>query len=198
MADYIADKLSFFTFGWLGSITVCDVVLFALLAVAVLYGYDRGVIRVCGSVGSVFIGYYAARVYSTKVAIYVSNEFSLLPAAPPEDSTLYALSLLIDTDAAVNRLVQIAAFIIIFFVTIWLVRALSKLISDTVEHGFIGKLNTLLGMVAAALVLTAALIVVEAVILPACVQLGFGQSALDFLHSSNYVLPFLYDIPMPL
>ena len=97
-----------------------------------------------------------------------------------------------------NIFLKITGHMIIFFVTIWLVRALAKLISDTVEHGFIGKLNTLLGMVAAALVLTAALIVVEAVILPACVQLGFGQSALDFLHSSNYVLPFLYDIPMPL
>ena len=53
-------------------------------------------------------------------------------------------------------------------------------------------------VLALALVLTALLIIVEAVILPACIQLGFGQSALDFLHSSNYVLPFLYDIPMPL
>ena len=65
-------------------ITVADLVLAALLILAILYGWRWGTINVVAKVGSLVLAYYAARAFSALIAT------SLVDALPPFGGTAEA------------------------------------------------------------------------------------------------------------
>lgn len=179
-------------------ITVADLVLAALLILAILYGWRWGTINVVAKVGSLVLAYYAARAFSALIAT------SLVDALPPfggtaeageaasgGDQLLSFLSLFIDTSSAANWLLEIVVFIIIFIVVNWAVRKIAYAVTSIFGRGLLGKLNSALGAFIALVLMIALIIIVTDIFLPACIDMGFGESVANFLATSTVLLPFM-------
>jgi len=176
-------------------INIADIVLAAMLLLAVLYGWRSGTINVIAKVGSLVLAYQMARSLSAKIAVHLAD---IIPPASDggeaADKALHFLSLFIDTTGAVNRIVEIIIFIIIFILVNWLVRKLARMLTELFGKGVLAKINKGIGAFLALLFMLIIIVVLAEVILPACVGMGFGDSVLAFFRSSDILLPFIEDL----
>lgn len=179
-------------------ISIADLVLAALLILAILYGWRWGTINVVAKIGSLVLAYHAARAFSALIAT------SLVDALPPLGSTaepgqaasggdqlLSFLSFFIDTSKAANVVLEIIVFIIIFVVVNWAVRKIAYALTSIFGRGLLGKLNSALGAFVAVVLMIALIIIFTDIILPACIDMGFGESVANFLAKSTVLLPFM-------
>ncbi len=178
-------------------ITIADLVLAALLVLAILYGWRWGTINVVAKVGSLVLAYYTARAVSSLIAA------SLVEALPPfggtEESSggetlLSFLSLFIDTSSAANWLLEIIVFIIVFILVNWAVRKIAYAVTSIFGRGLLGKLNSALGAFLSLVLMIALIIIVTDIVLPACIDMGFGEGVAAFFNKSTVLLPFMQSL----
>ncbi len=173
-------------------ITLADIVIAALLVLALIYGWRRGTINVIAQVGSLVLAYQAARLFSAKIAAYLVTLLPSLASSGKGSGFLQGfLSLFIDTTGMANRLLEIVLYIAIFVVVNWLVRKVAHMLTGVFGHGLLGKLNRAIGAFVALLLMLAIILILVDIILPACVKMGFGGSLLAFFRSSALLLPLL-------
>ncbi len=185
-------------------ITVADLVLAGVLILGILYGWRWGTINVVAKVGALVLAYQAARTFSGMIAE------ALVQVIPPfnanieqaadgasnfGDQALNVLSLFINTSGAANRLVQIVVFIVIFILVNWLVRKIAYALTGIFGRGILGQLNKAIGAFVALLLAIVLIIVFTDIILPVCINIGFGDSVLAFLNRSAILLPFMRSLP---
>ena len=182
-------------------ISMADVVLAALLLLALLYGWRWGTINVIAKVGSLVLAYKAARTFSALIANSLAHALPPFSgaaeagqAASGGNQLLSFLSIFIDTSGAANRLLEIIVFIIIFIVVNWAVRKIAYALTSIFGRGLLGKLNSALGALVSLVLMIALIIIFTDIVLPACIEIGFGESVANFLAKSTVVLPFLQDL----
>ena len=86
---------------------------------------------------------------------------------------------------------EIVVFIIIFIVVNWAVRKIAYAVTSIFGRGLLGKLNSALGAFIALVLMIALIIIVTDIVLPACIDMGFGESVANFLATSTVLLPFM-------
>ena len=81
---------------------LADLVLFALLMLAVFCGWQMGMIRVLGGIGAYVLGYLAAREFSAAFAERLTAAAGFLNPGTSDNEMLAFLSLFIDTGVLAN------------------------------------------------------------------------------------------------
>lgn len=172
-----------------------DWVLIGVLVLAVLFGWRWGTINVAAKIGSLIVGYLAARTYAAVIANAIVKAFPALTASGEGNEKLIAfLSLFIQTEGIANRLIQMVMFVLIFIVVSWAIRRIAYALTGIFGRGLLGKINRAFGALLS-LALTALFVVILSdIVFPALVGLGVGQAPLAFLNSSQLILPFIHSI----
>ncbi len=174
-----------------------DLILLLIIILFGLWGWHSGLIQVLSSFGAFIIAYQLGRHYSAQLAHQLT---ALIPGLSPSDSSnqvLALISLIIDTNAAANRLVQIILFIIIFIVVNWLIRLLARALSGLLGGTILGRIDHAIGSLIALVVGIILIVIIDNIIFPSLINIGI--SALSpwhaYLRSSEIILPLIYDIP---
>lgn len=184
--------------------TIADIVLAGILILGILWGWRWGTINIVAKVGALVLAYKAARAFSGMIAealIDVIPPFSgnITQAAAGGTETgsqlLNFLSLFIDVSSPVNRLVEIVVFIIIFILVNWLVRKIAYALTGVFGRGLLGQLNKGIGAFLAIIIVIALIVIFTDIVLPVCINIGFGDSVLTFLERSHVLLPFMRSLP---
>lgn len=176
--------------------TVTDWVLGGFLLLSLLYGWRQGTINVVGRVGAIILAYAAARRYSASLALYVVERLPSLAGGSGESSEQLTafLSLFINTDSIVNRLVEILLFIVIFVVVCWLVRQVAYALTGIFGRGLLGSINKSLGA-ALALVLALLIVLILAdIVFPAVANMGISEAPLAAMADSQVLMPLIRDL----
>lgn len=175
-----------------------DMLLIGFLLLALLWGWHLGTIRVLAGLGAIIVAYQLARLYSAAWAAQLTDMLPHLDAGSKEGQLMALLSLLLNTDALANRLVQIILFIVIFVVAHWLIRKLAHLLTGLFGRGLLGAINRAVGAFLAGLLAAALLLIIHAIVLPSTANLGLEYSAiaLHYLNKSSFMLPLLYSAPL--
>ena len=71
------------------------------------------------------------------------------------------------------------------------VRKIAYALTSIFGRGLLGKLNSALGAFVAVVLMIALIIIFTDIILPACIDMGFGESVANFLAKSTVLLPFM-------
>lgn len=173
---------------------LADLVIIGFLILAFLFGWKKGTIVVLANIGSIVIGYQVARAVSAIIAEKITASISMIEPESLSSGFISILSLLIDTNAVANRLVEIIVFIIIFIIVNWVIRALANILTGLFGGSILGKINRAIGALLALLLGAAIVIIAVEIILPTIVELGFGKEVLSFMQGSEYLLPYLYSL----
>ena len=171
--------------------TLSDLVLTAFLIWSLVAGWRAGTIKVLSRFAAIFIAYGVARAFSGWLAWLLQ---SLLPEPSPGtlagEKLLTLLFLFCDVEGLVARLLGTVAFVIIFLVTLWLVRRLARALTGAFGHGLLGRLNQLLGAVLSLAIALAVILILNDIFFPVLAQMGIAGPQ-SFLDSSKLVLPAL-------
>ena len=168
-----------------------DIILVAFLICALIWGWQRGLIKVLAGVGSLILAYQIARNWSAIAAEIITSRATVLQPGHQAEPLSHLLSLFIDTGAMANRLVEIVLFIILFILIRWVVRAIARLLTGVLGGGILGKVNKALGSVSAVILGGILILIVVQIILPALAGLGLGSGLLHYLTASRWVIPSL-------
>ena len=173
-----------------------DVILFAILVAAFIYGWRQGTIGVLASIGAILISYRLARTYSASIAAEITYRLGILNPGATDDMLLNLFWLFIDTTAAANRIVQFLLFIIIFIIVHWLIKKLANLLTGIFNGTILGALNRVLGAFLALGLGGLLIMIIHGILLPTLVNFGIGLQLAYWLNESDIVLPLLYTLPM--
>ncbi len=173
---------------------LADGALLACLVLALLFGWQNGMIKVLAGVGSLVLAYQVARSWSGLIAQTLTASVDLLSPSSSNGQMANFLSLFIDTGALANWLVELVLFIIIFILVRWLVRALAKVLTGVLGGSLLGKINRALGAVLAVVLMAALILIAIEIVLPAASRMGLGSGVLFFLSGSRWILPYLYGL----
>ncbi len=168
-----------------------DWLLLGLLVLALFCGWRVGSIRVVAGCGSVIIGYQLAREFSAAFALRVTQSWPNLAPSGQEGDLLQMLSLLIDTNTVANRLVQTAAFVVIFVVAVYLIRKLAHLLDGVFRGTILGVVNNALGAVCALAVFILGLQILLSYLFPVLDSNETVLAVERFLLQSQTVLPWI-------
>ena len=185
-------------------INLADITLAALLILALIYGWRRGTINVVAKIGAWVIGYQAARTFSPVIAAYIAKALPSLAAPAAQNAAsqsssdggqlLKLLSIFVDTSGAVNRLLEIILFIIIFIVVGWLIRKVAYMLTGLFGRGLLGKINRAIGAFIALLLMIAIIIIIQNILLPVFADMVLGRGWLAFWQRSHVIMPFINNI----
>lgn len=170
-----------------------DLILLGILLLGIWNGWRMGTIKVIAKLGSYVVGYRAARFFSPYVAAYIGEAFPNI-ANGAENTKLDALfSLFFDSAGGgfISRLLEMAAFVIVFTIVCWLIRKLAFALTGIFGRGLLGQLNRALGAFVSFLIAIVLIFVLTDVVLPAFVGLGMGTAPMDFFDNSKIVMPLL-------
>lgn len=174
------------------SFTVSDLVLAAFIVLSLIGGWRAGTIRVLSRFAAVFIAYGAARYCSGWLAWLLQSMLpKFTPATDAGEKLLQLLYLFCDVDGMIARLLGLAAFIVVFLVSLWLVKRLANAVSGTFGHGLLGRLNQLLGALLALAVACAAILLLNDIFFPVFAQIG-AEGPQAFMDGSRFVVPGLH------
>lgn len=173
--------------------SLADIVIIVYLALGLIIGWRSGTIRVIAGLGSLVIGYWAAREFS---ALFAAQLTRSIPALTPSggDDLLSLLSLFIDTGAIANRFVQMVAFIIIFIVVTYLIRRLAGLLDGILRGTILGAINSILGAACAFGISLLIFNFAFGVVLPIFSENQTIQNVLDFIAEATVMLPLMGDL----
>ena len=172
--------------------SLSDLILAAFLILALIGGWRAGTVRVLSRFAAIIIAYTVARMFSGWLAWLVQGWLPhFAPATEAGEKLLVLLYLFCDVDGMVARLLGFVAFIVLFLVTMWLVKRIANLISDAFGHGLLGHIDSFLGAVVSVIIASVALLLFDDILFPVLAQLGLSGPQ-DFMDGSRLVLPELY------
>lgn len=173
-----------------------DLILGIILVIAVLDGYRRGVIKILGSFGGVFIGIFIARRLTPLLLPVLANTLglALYDAGAPAYSQLVAAWFY--TNTALGRLVELVLFIVLTAAVTWLVHFLVSAFGSVVNATpLIGFISRVLGACLELFVYAMVLYFIYAWLLPWLIGLIPQLAVVNSIFtSSKYVLPIILDI----
>lgn len=173
-----------------------DLILGIILLIAVLDGYRRGVIKILGSFGGVFIGIFIARrITPVLLPILAKNlGLALYGAGVPAHSQLVATWFY--TNTALGRLIELVLFIVLVSAVTWLVRFLVNAFGSVVNATpLIGFVSRVLGACLELFIYAMVLYFIYVWLLPWLISLIPQLAAVrKIFTSSAYVLPVILDI----
>ena len=174
------------------SFPLCDLVLAVFLLLALRRGWQDGTVKVLARYASIIIAYIAARSCSGWLAWLIQGLLpELEPATEAGEKLLLLLYLFCDVEGLVARLLGLAVFAAVFFLTLWLVRRLASALTGLFGDGLLGRVNRLLGAVLSLLIGVVCLLLLNDIFFPVLARLGV-EAPLEFMKSSRLVLPGLY------
>ena len=161
------------------SIPISDLALGLFIVLAVGLGGWAGAINVIGKLGSLFVGYIAARAWSGWLAALIQG---WLLATVNVDSQAGDLT---------ARLLSLITFVIIFIVVSWLVRLVATALSGLLGGGLLGSVNHGLGALVAGLLAVGLILLCSEIFVPAAAEMGLPAGPQQFFADSQYILPLL-------
>lgn len=183
-------------------INIVDIVLIGILLLAIMYGWRWGTINVVARVGALVLAYQTARAYSSFITAYLVDILPFLSASASEEGTadggqqLFAfLSFFIDTESITNKLLNMIVFIVIFVVVNWAIRKIAYTLTGIFGRGLLGKINRVLGAFISLVLMVVIITILNDIVLPACINMGFGTKVVEFLHSSGLIMPLIKELP---
>ena len=170
-----------------------DLVLILIVLLSFYIGWKTGMIRILAGIGSLILGYQAARIFSAVLAEKITSAIPALTPPTEQSGIMDYLFLIINTETVANRIVQVVAFIIIFIVVGLIVRWLASIL-DKLFHGTIlGAANGLLGAVAGVIVIVLLFNFAYAILLPTFNDSERVVGVLSYFQRSELVLPMIID-----
>ena len=169
---------------------LADLVLFALLLLAVFCGWQLGMIRVLGGIGSYVLGYLAARKFSAAFAERLTESVGFIKPDMSDNELWSFLSLFIDTGVLANRIIQTLAFVVIFIVVVFLIKKLVLLLHSVFKGTVLGGVDSFFGAFCLLVIFVVFINIYLLVIVPV-----FGESltaVTDFIKQSQVVLPLIF------
>lgn len=183
-------------------INIVDLVIIGVMLLAIMYGWRWGTINVVARIGALVIAYQAARAYSSVITAGLVNILPSLSASAGEDSAaeggqqlLAFLSLFLNTEGLTNKLLSMIVFMVIFVVVNWVIRKIAYTLTGIFGRGLLGKINRALGALISLVLMAAMIIIFNDIVLPACIDMGFGLKIEEFLQRSDLIMPLLMDLP---
>lgn len=168
-----------------------DLILIAIVLFSFLIGWKTGMIKVLASIGSLILGYQAARMFSSVLAEKITQAVPALTPTEEKTSMLNYLSLIINTDTIANRIIQVISFIVIFILVCMVVRWLAGLLDRVFRGTFLGSVNGFFGAILSVVVLVLLINFAYVIVLPAFSNVGGLVSVLTYFEGSKMILPFL-------
>ncbi|MEG1661642.1 MAG: CvpA family protein, partial [Clostridiales bacterium] len=143
-----------------------DIVLVIFLIIAFIYGWQSGTIKVLAGVGSLILAYHIARNWSGVIAEKITSSFAFLEPSTSGGQLANLLSLVINTHAFANWVVELILFVVIFVVIRWIVQIIARVLTDILSHGLLGKINCAMGAVLAVLLMGVVIVIGVEIVLP--------------------------------
>lgn len=173
-----------------------DLILGILLIVAVLDGWRRGIIKILGSFGGLFVGIFIARRLTPVLLPVIAKQFDLALYGAPAHAQSALVANWFFTTTALGRIVELALFIVLTAAITWLVHfpvnAFGSLVNAT---PLIGCVSRALGACLELFVYAMVLYFIYAWLLPWLISLIPQLAVVNTLFtSSKYVLPVIADI----
>jgi uncharacterized membrane protein required for colicin V production len=123
-----------------------DLILGLILLIAVLDGYRRGVIKILGSFGGVFVGIFVARQATPVLLPLVAEKLNLALYGSDISSESTLVASWFFTNTVLGRLLELVLFVVITAAVTWLVRFLVSGFGSVVNHTpLIGYVSRVLG-----------------------------------------------------
>jgi uncharacterized membrane protein required for colicin V production len=171
-----------------------DLILLAILLLALLWGWFRGGIRVLAGLGAIIVAFQVARYYAQFWAQPVVNN---LPPPGGESRLVNLVTMFVDADVLAVRAVQVVLFIVIFVLTRWLINKLAALISGLFGGSVLGTINRIFGALLGGVIMGVLIALIHGVVLTAVGELGFDLAfaGQEFLERSRFVLPLRCVVP---
>ncbi|MCL1817168.1 MAG: CvpA family protein [Clostridiales bacterium] len=171
-----------------------DLILLAVLLLALLWGWFRGGMRMLAGLGALIIAFQVARYYS---ALFAAPMVNLLPEPGGQSTLMNLITMFVDADVLATRLVQIVLFIIIFLLTRWLINKLASLMTGLFGGSAVGILNRVLGALLCGTVMAVAIYLIHSEVLAAIAELDLdiALAAQEFIERSHFILPLIYVVP---
>lgn len=172
---------------------ISDWVLLAVIVLSVCYGWRLGTINVVAKIGAYILGYRFARTFSPMLAAYILEAFPQAASKPGGEKVDAFFSLFFSGSGggAVQRLLEIVAFVVIFTVVCWVIRKIAYALTGVFSRGLLGRLNRALGALAAFLIGLALIAIAADVVVPALERMGMGPGLGKFFDRSFVVMPLL-------
>lgn len=170
-----------------------DLVLILIVLLSFYIGWKTGMIRLLAGIGSLILGYEAARVFSSVLAEKITEAIPALTPPAEQSGIMDYLFLIINTETVANRIVQVVAFIIIFIVVGLIVRWLASLLDKIFRGTILGAANGFLGAVAGVIVIVLIFNFAYAILLPTFSNSERLVGFLAYFQRSELILPMIID-----
>lgn len=173
-----------------------DLILGILLLAALLDGWRRGIIKILGSFGGVFVGIFIARRLTPVLLPLLADHLGLALYGAPAHAQSQLVTTWFFTTTALGRIVELTLFIVLTAAITWLVHflvnALGSLINATPLIGFVSRA---LGACLELFIYAMVLYFIYAWLLPWLISLIPQLAVVNTLFtSSQFVLPIICDI----
>lgn len=173
-----------------------DLILGLILLIAVLDGYRRGIIKILGSFGGVFVGIFIARRLTPVLLPLLAEKLGLALYGGQAPAYSQLVATWFYTDTALGRIVELTLFVVLTAAITWLVKflvnAFGSLVNATPLIGFVSRV---LGACLELFVYAMVLYFIYAWLLPWLIGIIPQAVALNSIFtSSQYVLPVVCDI----
>lgn len=173
-----------------------DLILGIFLLIALFDGYRRGIIKILGSFGGVFVGIFIARRLTPVLLPLLADSLGLALYDAPAHSHSAVVTQWFYTTTAMGRIIELVLFIVLTSAITWLVKFLVNAFGSVVNATpLIGFVSRVLGACLELFVYAMVLYFIYAWLLPWLISIIPQLSAVNSIFTtSHYVLPIICDI----
>lgn len=173
-----------------------DLILGIILLVAVLDGWRRGIIKILGSFGGVFIGIFIARRLTPVLLPLIADQLGLALYGAPAHAQSQLVANWFFTTTALGRVIELTLFIVLTAAITWLVRFLVNAFGSVVNATpLIGFVSRALGACLELFIYAMVLYFIYAWALPWLISLIPQLAVVNTIFTSSaVVLPIICDI----
>lgn len=173
-----------------------DLILGIILLVAVFDGYRRGVIKILGSFGGVFIGIFIARRLTPVLLPLISDYLGLALFGAPAHAHSQIVTNWFITTTALGRIIELTLFIVLTAAVTWIVKFLVNAFGSMVNATpLIGFVSRVLGACLELFVYAMVLYFIYAWLLPWLISIIPQLAPINTIFTSSaFVLPIICDI----
>ncbi|MGI5892187.1 MAG: CvpA family protein [Bacillota bacterium] len=168
-----------------------DWVLLAFSLLSILIGWNSGTIKILAGVGSLILGWQAARTFAAYLAGWLSKLVGGASSTVSDASVWNALYLFLDSTSVLEKIFYIVAFIIIFVLVIFIIRCIASALDRVMRGSVLGLLNSAVGAFFGLLIFAIIINFLWTIFLPLFGNTGVLLDLKLFLGASQHILPLL-------
>lgn len=170
---------------------IADWVLLAGSLLSILIGWNSGTIRILAGLGSLILGWQAARAFAYYLASWFSQLVGGASSATSEGGVWNSIYLFLDGSSILDKIFYVIAFIIIFVLVVFIIRRIASALSRILKSTILGLLDRAVGAFFGIFIFAIILNIICTMILPFLGDSGVFLDLKVFLNSSQYILPWL-------